>query len=949
MAESTTGSLVCRLTACVLSAGLLGSSVRPAAGSDEATGPEPQRHRPTAAFLDLDGSPLAGLLEGRLLESASAVWLERNAIEEIQREQKLQGLVDAAATRRRASIGKLLNADLLVLLRHLETPKEHVQLVVCETSRGLRLAVHRVVISPKVEEDVRRLSAFVERAIEKRGQEIREICAIPLFVSNDLTYENEHLKAAFAKLAEETVRNRPGLLLVELEEARAIAREVALSGRQLRRPTPLYLLGEFRHEGRGDKQKATLRMRVMRGQHVLASRQATGLSPDGAAKFVQRASGELLGQTIGIRPMPPNSKLEAEQLADRAATFHLLGAWEEAATLAEASLLLDSKQMRMHQIAASSLAALAKPTARWEHKKPPETIAHGLRLYLRALEHYEAYLSSVKRIGSRDTLLYRRVCWAISWSGLLREPTGRSPDIRPMVAKLHKEELEIYRRMIYTRCKMASGDEDRLMSAALRRRPEEEQLDILLEIVQDIQNLPQAERLIRELTLCSHGPSFLDSPAGRRYLQSLAAIDNEQVQRAVGRLRDLVEKDAAKQQPQATVARTRSASPQLLRFQPVEIRRPPAAQSSALRGWIPAGEGVDLVWTWADPALYLMKEPGQLKRIWSGKRFIESVDYDGRFAWVTVWGYPHKPALLVIDPQRERIWEIDEDDGLPIAPQETLPNPRRSQRLWIKALEPGRALLISYFGRMTISNVTFDPDNGAKIRVFFEARVQPDLTDPKRWRNPHVAFQPRYMLGFQKATDDAKPQRRVLIGGRPGYDNDWPLVVDPDTGKVTVVETSVRDGLNPRPLARTPDAVFRSKYNRLYRIGLPSFRPEIILPRDVPEGYCVKHGDKFLIFGLKCWQVDPAAEPQQRVRVLADRVPWPFEDHSVMGMKLAREGNLTAEELKSYRLTLLTRSNHFGLVAVREELEQVSEGHFRFVGEEVFRIVLDEEKGAESQ
>jgi hypothetical protein len=208
--------------ACALAAALLVSSVRLAPGADqEAAGPAPGGHRLTAAFLDLDGSPLAGLLEQRLLEDRRAIWLERNAIEAIQRERNLEGLMDAAAGGRRAAIGRLLKADLLVLLRRLETPKEHMHLVVCETKRGLRLAVHRVVLSPKAEVDIERLSALVDRAIAKHGREIREICAVPPFVSNDLTYENEHLKAAYARLVEQTVRDRPGLLTVELEEARA--------------------------------------------------------------------------------------------------------------------------------------------------------------------------------------------------------------------------------------------------------------------------------------------------------------------------------------------------------------------------------------------------------------------------------------------------------------------------------------------------------------------------------------------------------------------------------------------------------------------------------------------------------------------------------------------------------------------------------------------------------
>lgn len=72
MAETTSDYSPCRLAACVLAAWLLVSSSRLAPGADEAA---VHRHaktrRPTAAFLDLDGSPLAGLLEQRLLENTA--------------------------------------------------------------------------------------------------------------------------------------------------------------------------------------------------------------------------------------------------------------------------------------------------------------------------------------------------------------------------------------------------------------------------------------------------------------------------------------------------------------------------------------------------------------------------------------------------------------------------------------------------------------------------------------------------------------------------------------------------------------------------------------------------------------------------------------------------------------------------------------------------------------
>lgn len=911
-----------------------------------------EEQKPTAAFIDVGRSRVGPLLEQMLIRREGVAWLERNEIDELLRERKLSSLFAPEAGPQRTTVGKMLNADLLVLLRHFEKPKAHVQLVVCETRRGLRLAVDRVVLSPEVEADVQQLSALVERAIARHGRKIREICAVPPFVSNDLTYENEHLKAAYAKLVEQTARDRPGLLCVEFEEARAIAREVAIATEGIRRPMPLYLLGEFRHEGKNGKQTATVRIRVMRGDRELAERETTGLSPDAATRFVQEASRALIQRTLGIRPLPPNPKLEAQQLARRADTFHLLGAWEEAATLAEASLLLDPRQMRMHQVAASSLASLARPTARWEYKKDPETVVRGIRLYLRALEHYEAYLPSVSHFSKRgNRLLDGRVRMAVFWPQAVDPPA--IPNIGPAAAKLRGRELEIYRRIIHSRCKMKTGDEYWFVWAALRYRPTQEKFDILREIVLSIQDLPDAQRLARQFSLLfDNGAipniSTLESPEGRRYLQSLAEVDNQQIQQAVAQLRDLLEQDSQEKKPfHATPTPPRPAGPKLVRFVPLEIAFPSASSRPLLAGWIPAGPQTDLVWN-SRAEICLMKEPGRLTRIHSAKGLVNTAGYDGRFAWVTVWRPGRKPALLVVDPKQERLWEISENDGLPVVPHETLPNPRNSQRLWVEPLEPGRALLVSHFGRMAIGNATFDPDKGAKIQVFFEGRLQPDRTDPEPWRNPQMAFRPEYVVRFQQTADDAGPQCRVLVGGRSRYDEDWPLLVDPDKGSARVLETSIRHGIDLKRVARTQDAVFRSKYNRLYRIGLPDFRPQILL-RDVPEGYCVKQGEKFLVFGLKCWQVDPAAQPGEHVRVLADRVPWPFRDTSPLGFKLAREENLPPEDVKSYRLEFIARSNHYGLLAVRRKFEQIAEGHSRSVGDEVLRIIWGDANEADSK
>ena len=78
--------------------------------------------------------------------------------------------------------------------------------------------------------------------------------AIPPFASRDLSYEHNYLQGAYAKIVEEALADRPGRLMVELAEARAVAEELATAGNEttVRRPPPLYFLGEFRHEGKAD-------------------------------------------------------------------------------------------------------------------------------------------------------------------------------------------------------------------------------------------------------------------------------------------------------------------------------------------------------------------------------------------------------------------------------------------------------------------------------------------------------------------------------------------------------------------------------------------------------------------------------------------------------------------------------------------------------------------------
>lgn len=270
--------------------------------------------KPTAAFLDVSRKPIGALVEQRLLEYPKAIWLERTEIEKVLQERAISSLLGPAACAERAAVGRILKADLLILLQHVAEPAEYAKLVVCETASGLRLASHSVPLSQKTEDNAAEIVLFARQAIAKHGEEIREICAVPPFISHELSYEYDHLKSAYAKLIEQAIRDRPGLLTVELQEAQAISKEVRLTGAQIRRALPLYVLGEFRHEGKGEGRSLAVRLRVMRGEKPTAAEETRDY-----ARRPRRSEGTVRTGSFRTGIQGPAKEVPGPRLAIRGA------------------------------------------------------------------------------------------------------------------------------------------------------------------------------------------------------------------------------------------------------------------------------------------------------------------------------------------------------------------------------------------------------------------------------------------------------------------------------------------------------------------------------------------------------------------------------------------------------------------------------------------------------
>ncbi len=272
------------------------------------------------ALLAKEGTPLLGLLEARLIEGVSASWVERNEIDKVLAEQQIQAAFGAEAIDRRTALGKLLKADLLVLLQGGEKPQPHLQMVICETRHGLRLSVQPIRLTAKPEADVAAVVRLVQETIQRQRQKVLHIVAVPPLLNKSLTYEADHLKRAYAELIEARLLARPGVLVVELAEARAIARELALSGAAgIERRLPLYVLGEYRLEGAGEKRTAQFTLKLMRGDRQLDARGQAALPPDQLAAKIRLAAIEMIDKALGQAAEVSDPQTEVRQLAERGA------------------------------------------------------------------------------------------------------------------------------------------------------------------------------------------------------------------------------------------------------------------------------------------------------------------------------------------------------------------------------------------------------------------------------------------------------------------------------------------------------------------------------------------------------------------------------------------------------------------------------------------------------
>jgi hypothetical protein len=125
----------------------------------------------TAAFIDVNRNSLSESLAARLSASDKATWLTRTDIDKTLATQKINALpaFDSASERKR--LGRLLKAEILVLMRTTQEAKDPaVEIIIAEASLGQSLVRQRISVTTDTSQLVAGLVKIVERELMQHAR-----------------------------------------------------------------------------------------------------------------------------------------------------------------------------------------------------------------------------------------------------------------------------------------------------------------------------------------------------------------------------------------------------------------------------------------------------------------------------------------------------------------------------------------------------------------------------------------------------------------------------------------------------------------------------------------------------------------------------------------------------------------------------------------------------------
>lgn len=318
-----------------------------------------QGHRwAVVASQDVARNGLPDLITVALSEDSSLELVERQELAAATRELEIAAYLGPGAGRQRLQLGRVLKADALVLLS-LEPSaaepegeaSEFLRLIIAECRSGTRLATEYLSYDRQRPDELAK--QCVKRVNDTRRrfpQGIERTIGVTQFLSKNFVHDYDHLQSGYAGLLASALTAFPGVAVIEIEEARAIAEEIKRSGDELAdRVVPLTVTGEFevsKADSADAKATIDLVVELSRGGKVVGRGDLDDRPLEDVPSLLRDRLARGIVQRLSTSDGPNLSTDEQYViLVDRADTFARIGAFEQSTALREAALLLKPDEL----------------------------------------------------------------------------------------------------------------------------------------------------------------------------------------------------------------------------------------------------------------------------------------------------------------------------------------------------------------------------------------------------------------------------------------------------------------------------------------------------------------------------------------------------------------------------------------------------------------------------
>jgi hypothetical protein len=878
----------------------------------------PAAEKRVCALIDTTNLPAAGVLEAKLLADEAGTWVERSAIDRLLAERDLQAAFTAEGVSNRSSIGALLKADVLVLLRIVKgissTAPDSLDCVVCETRRGLRLQIKTISVDRGDDEIVAALESTVQDGLKKYSERIETVVAVPPFLSEDLGLERNYLQTAYAKLVEQSLLAQPGLLVVELGEAQAIAKEVLLGTENVNRSQPpFYILGRYRHDVADDVTTMRMSLRLMHGDEELTLKGTRGMAPEEATTWIHKKTDELVKSlAAGEKPTAEfKPEVEARRLAARGRDFQKVGSWPEALALYEASLLLAPNQDDIRQAAVRCTSPQFRPLLPLHTDL--ERAKRGLALYERGLEHLEAFLRTAKDMssyrGEREGIDFAMELECSLMFALLPQ-RDTPPEVEVLLAEVRERRRATLLRIARFRMLAGFADSgDRWDVLALNWLPEKERFALILGLCDSWHDVPNLTSRIHEMSFGGGSPK--DTPELQAFLRDLSNSQHEPVRKAAVAIRATAERNWKKQEEIA--ARKAPAEPDQIdpRLKVVQFQAPPKTHNFETVTITPA---CDLYW---DHERFLtMHKPGILEFNYDpplNPHLMSRICFDGRYVWLATKTHNGPPTIIAFDPSTQKSWTFGEAEGLPQGDQ-------RTTELRLAPVGIGKAVVVGNTGR-TWAAIAEIVGEGTRFKVFFEARETINGNDVSQAGNVRIGFSPGFAIPLW---NPQRTQCRVIVGrnSHAACIRDVPLVLDPQRKTVEVATFKMPGDIDKKTYVYDNEALylFQPIYPnppRMVRIDFPAKEAKVLID-PTPEGWMALDDLGLHIIGREWWLADPRTGDTQS---LVKDVAWFYANN--YNHKLGENMLFGVDLNNTSMISGVSSTSHYGpLITVKKGIKE---------------------------